>query len=109
MKAWVVKHKDAQGATIVFAETSGKARVAALQTDSFSDCYFTEILARRCPEADKMNKGQKELDWYCPEARLFLVKELGFRCEYLELDDCEECNARDYCDLYQDYLEEEER
>ena len=34
MKAWIVKEKDEFAATVVFAETRGKARMLAMLTDA---------------------------------------------------------------------------
>lgn len=49
MKAYIIQ--DLKGyadySTVVFAETSGKAKAIAIHTDSFEDYEFTEISARR--------------------------------------------------------------
>lgn len=107
MKAWLVKHKDEFGATVVFAETRGKARAMAINTDACEDADFCDIEARRRPQLDKYyQKGKKEMDWYDDKDRLALVKEAGFRCEDVDFDWCEDCPAKEYCDMYQDYIEE---
>lgn len=106
MKAWIVREKDEFCCTVVFAESRGKARAAALSTDCCEDVYFTDIEVRRFPIADSQYKGRLEMDWNDPKDRLFLVKEAGFQCEYVEPYCCEVCSAKDYCYLYQDSLEE---
>lgn len=45
------------------------------------------------------------MDWCNPKNRIILVKECGFQCECI-MDECEDCAAREFCDLYQDYQEE---
>lgn len=105
MKAWIVREKDEFFCTVVFAETSGKARAAALATDCCESADFTDIEVRRFPKADSQYKGRAEMDWNDSKDRLFLVKEAGFRCEYVEADCCELCSAKEYCEEYQEQLE----
>ena len=90
---------------VVFAETAGKARAAALNTETCEDADYTEIEARRCPALDSEYRGHTEMEWYDNDDRLALVKKCGFRCEYPELDECEECVAKDYCGGYEEALE----
>lgn len=107
MKAWLVRDKDECEATVVFAETRGKAMALAMATDACEDVDFCDIEVRRKPELDKYYKeGKKEMDWYNDADRLALVKECGFYCLYMELDECESCPAKEFCDSYQDKLEE---
>lgn len=109
MKAWIVGKKEEFGSTVVFAETRGKARALALHTDCCEDADFCDIEVRRLPKADKLYKeGKKEMDWYDDKDRIFLVKECGFTCEYVELYHCDVCPAKEYCDTYLDYIEESE-
>lgn len=106
MKAWIVGEKDEFCRTVVFAESRGKARALALSTDCCEDTEFTRIEVRRFPEADSQYKGRSEMDWNDPKDRVFLVKEGGFQCEYVEPYLCENCSASDYCEEYQLSLEE---
>lgn len=107
MKAWLVKEKDADCAEVVFAETRGKAKSWAQATDACSEADFVDIEVRRMPQADKYYKeGKRHLDFDDPKDRVILVKECGFRCEYVDLYFCEDCPAREYCDAYNDYIEE---
>lgn len=111
MKAWLVKDKDECCATVVFAETRGKARAAAMLTDTCEDVDFCSIEVRRRPQLDKYYiEGKREMDWFNSKDRVALVKECGFSCldDYLEREDCEVCPAKQYCDKYQDYLTEKE-
>jgi hypothetical protein len=106
MKAWLVREKDEFCATVVFAETRGKAKAMALSTDCCEDVDFCRIEVRRVPQIDKYYvDGKREMYWDTPNDRIALVKECGFYCEYEE--DCENCYAKEYCDKYQNYLEGE--
>ena len=109
MKAWLVKEKDEECATVVFAETRGKAKSLALLCDCCEDAKFTDIEVRRVPQVDKYYKeGKWQLDWDNPKDRIVLVKECGFWCGYeaFEFEDCELCSAKRYCDRYKDSLTE---
>ena len=108
MKAYLVREKDQFCATIVFAETTGKARQLALSTDCCEDAHFIDIEVHRQPQVDKYYKeGKWHLDWENPQDRIVLVKECGFWCESDE--DCEKCSAKQYCDKYADHLTEKGR
>ena len=108
MKAWIITTKCEFNVLVIFAETRGKARYIALHTDEFEDCEFCDIEVRREPSIDKYYKeGEVIMDWENPKDRIALVKECGFHCEYVELCECEICPAKNYCDVYQDYLNEE--
>lgn len=105
MKAWLVRKKDEFSSTVVFAETRGKARALAMHTESCEDAEFCEIEVRRRPQMDKYYvKGKKEMDWFNSKDRIALVKDCNFTCDkdYWDLEDCKECPARPYCDLYEE-------
>ena len=107
MKAWLITVDDQFGATVVFAETRGKAKTIAMATDCCDDCRFCDIRVRRLPEADVLyEEGRVEIDWDNPKDRILLVKERGFHCEDIELETCERCPAKEYCDFYKDYVNE---
>ena len=104
MKAWVVRDKCEFSATVVFAETMGKARSLAMHTDACEDVDFLDIEVRRVPHMDKYySDGKKEMDWYSAKDRIALVKECGFQChsEAFDIDDCEVCPAKEYCGKYE--------
>lgn len=109
MKAWLVRNEIHCCATVVFAETRGKARALALHTDTCEDCDFIDIPVYRLPKADKYYKdGKWELDWFNSKDRVIFVKELGFSCYDVDLIVCENCSAKEYCDTYKDEKEWEE-
>ena len=106
MKAWKAFSPDWAYSTVIFAETEGKARAAAMHTDCCEDMMFTEIAIRRCKELDGEHRGHTEMDWYDPLDRLALVKN-GWMCEYFGDDDCETCAGKDLCEIKQvewDYM-----
>ena len=110
MKAWIVREKDEFCATVVFAETRGKARALAMHTEVCEDADFCDIDVRRIPDLDKYYvNGKKEMCWYLSTDRVALVKDGGFTCdrEYWKPEDCETCPAAEYCDMYKDYVERE--
>lgn len=82
MKAWLVRECGEFRATVVFAETRGKAKSAALHTEACEDVDFLNIEVRRLKEADKYHKpGKKELDWLNDADRIAMVKDCGFTCD----------------------------
>lgn len=106
MKAWLVGEKYESERTVVFAETRGKARNLARYTDACRDVDFCDIEVYRLPQADKYYKaGKTEMDFTDPKDRRILVEEFNFRCEYVELDLCEKCSAREYCEEYEEYID----
>lgn len=105
MKAYLVKDKDELSATVVFAETAGKARALAMSTECCEDVDFCNIQVKRRPQIDKYYvDGKKEMDWFNPQDRIALVKECGFECDpdYWESEHCELCFAKEYCGRYEE-------
>ena len=102
-KAWLVREKGEFCATVVFAETRGKARERAMHTDACEDVDFINIEVRRLKDADKYYKaGKFELNWYNFEDRIAMVKDCGFTCipDAHSAENCEVCPAKDLCDDY---------
>lgn len=111
MKAWLVREKDEFCATVVFAETRGKARALATHTETCEDVNFCDIEVYRRPALDKYYvPGKKEMDWLNSKDRIALVKDGGFTCipDYWEPEDCDTCPATEYCDTYADRIRDRE-
>ena len=110
MKAWYVTNKnDTCYSGIVFAETRGKAISYCMHSDVIGDDIgFTDVIAKRCKDADKFYNQKPYMDWDDEDDRILMVKELGFYCsdEYLIESDCVECSAREYCDKFREMSEE---
>jgi len=107
MKAWLVREKGEFCATVIFAETRGKAKVIAMHTDCCEDARFTEIEATRMKSADKYyKKGMRYLDWEDPKDRVVLVKNCNFTCDYFDPNECNRCSASKYCDQYKEFTRE---
>lgn len=104
MKAYEARNKWGYRdyATVVFAESAGKARAIALYTEACEDCDFTDIEVFRVPQLDKYYKpGKQEMDWSDEKDRIALVKDGGFTCSIEVINpDCENCSAKKYCDRY---------
>lgn len=112
MKAWLVREKDEFCATVVFAETRGKAKALALQTECCEDANFCDIECNRVRGMDKYYvAGKREMDWFNANDRIALVKELGFYCgdDIFCIEKCERCVANEYCDRYDAFLEFEHK
>lgn len=102
MKAWLVKERDGEYATVVFAETRGKARSLALATDACEDADFCDIEVTRKPHLDKYyTSGKRKMDWYNDSDRIALVKDGGFQCVHECECELEECPAHQWCDRYE--------
>lgn len=107
MKAWLVREKDEFGATVVFAESAGKAKSIALTTDCCEDANFCDIEVRRVSQMDKyFKKGKTEMDWFNPNDRIALVRDCGFGCFEVKQENCNICPAKEYCDYYNDFFKE---
>ena len=108
-KAWIAKKRGEFCATVVFAETRGKAKSLALHTEACENADFTRLEVRRIPSADKYYElGKYELDCFNAEDRIALVRDCGFTCDPDAhcWEECASCSAKEFCD---DFLESEER
>lgn len=107
MKAYIVSDERSYEdyATIVFAETCGKAKAAALSTDACEDAEFTDIRALRVKELDRFYRGASEMDWYDEQDRIGMVRFGGMHCSW-EIDKTalqgEICSARKWCNRYEE-------
>ena len=108
MKAYVVSDRGGytEQTVIVFAESRGKAIVAALGTDEFpyGDWSYTELRAIREPELDKYYQGRQRMDWNNPYDRLAMVRDGGYHCndDSFDPDNCAKCSGKEYCSRYED-------
>lgn len=105
MKAYLITDVDSvyDFATVVFAESRNKAKVAGMHSDAFggADLGYMDINARRIPKLDKYYRGKEEMDWEDAEDRIAMVKDGNFSCSYeYEVADCEceKCPARQWCE-----------
>lgn len=106
-KAYCARPKWEDCSTVVFAESRGKAKSIAMSTEACEDVDFVNIQVHRLPHMEKYYKpGKTKMEWYDLEDRIALVKDAGFHCEYIELTECEQYPAREYCDKWEAYMEE---
>ena len=112
MKAYVVQDKtECLFATVVFAETAGKARALAQSTDACEDVPFTDISVRRIPVLDRFYRGRSEMNWYNPDDRMAMVRYGDFECSRevdTTLEKCNECPATEWCGRYEYLMEDKE-
>ena len=106
MKAYEARNKWGYRdyATVVFAESAGKARAIALYTEACEGCDFTDIEVFRVQLLDKYyQEGKVEMDWTDAKDRIALVKYCGFYCSMEVINpDCENCSAKKWCDRYKE-------
>ena len=107
IKTWRVEEPYEGNVAVVFAETRNKAKYLAVQYDEgLQDYGYADVRAIRMPQLDKY-AGDKPyvMDFETDEDRLILVRDAGFSCLEPEYEDCEKCVAKDYCEVYESYLE----
>ena len=99
MKAYSVRDKNSDYSTVVFAETSGKAKAIAIHKNACEDSYYTDIRTKRIPDLDKYYRGLDEMDWFDDADRIALVRDAGYSCdpECWEGEDCTRCPAKMSC------------
>lgn len=105
LKAYYATTNDSWYSTIVFAENRGQAKALAMRTDCLEDEEYINIRVTRFPQADRLYKGNYEVDWYDAETRITLVRDFGWSCYEAEYPECEKCPAREYCDTWKEYEE----
>ena len=108
MKAWLVREKDEFYTTVVFAETRGKAKALALQTECCEGANFCDIEVNRTPQMDKYyTEGKREMDWLNANDRIAIVKELGVYCseDTFSIEECDRCAAKEYCNRHEEFLD----
>lgn len=107
MKAWQVEEVYEGCAVIVFAETRNKAKYLAVQyNDALQEYGYAGVRAVRMPQLDRYASDKPYvMDFEIDGDRLIIVRDAGFSCIEPEYDDCEKCVAKDYCDVYESYLE----
>lgn len=96
MKAYKAYDVNGDCSTIVFAENAGKAKAIAQMCDCCEDSRWTDIRVKREPIADKLYKGQPEIDWYDPEHRKTMVRDMGWSCNEPSWE-CDTCEAKEWC------------
>ena len=101
MKAYRVSDKNSFYSTVVFAESSNKAKAIAMHTDACEDVPYTDIRTNRMPMLDKYYRGLNEMDWYDDNDRIAMVKDGNFHC--FEDRECPNCPAKQYCDYCEEY------
>lgn len=106
MKAYSVNDRngDSGFSIIVFAETAGKAKAYAANSDEFDAYDFTEIRVNRRKELDRFYKGKRQMDWMDDEDRVAMVRYANYECSYEVLHpecETEECPAQKWCGKYE--------
>ena len=106
-KAYYATRKWKDCATVVFAENRGKAKSLAMASEALEGVEFLDLEVYRFPQMDKYYKpGKTEMDWLDPEDRIALVKDADFRCIEVNREECKQCPAKEYCEDWKKYQEE---
>jgi len=101
----VFDYRAPEESIVVFATTAGKAKMIAL-SDAYDGYDFIELRAYRIKPLDVCYKqGKTVMDWYDQQDRLDMFNLGGYRCEEIGYGLCDDCLAKDKCDIYNDYQE----
>ncbi|MCM1296371.1 MAG: hypothetical protein NC311_12600 [Muribaculaceae bacterium] len=92
------------GTTVIFASSAREAKALALQSKVLEDVDFLDIRVCRLRAADKLYKGEREIDWNDDETRLVLVRDFGWQCEE-QTENCLDCVAREWCAEWEAYMD----
>lgn len=100
MKAWIVFDAYGEyGSEIVYAETRGRAKSLCMNDDTFDDCDFRTLRARRFKDYDQYYTGEAKPDfWFDEEHRVRLVRDYGWHCFDGYGGYCEQCPAKEWCE-----------
>ena len=106
MKAYIASDRNGESgySMVVFAETAGKAKAFASNSDRFDYYDFTDMRVRRCKELDSYYQGRLEMDWLDDNDRVAMVRYANFECSgEIWHPDCEtvECPAQQWCGRYE--------
>lgn len=111
LKAYSVTDRtDCTFSTVVFAESSGKAKAICYQSDMFEDVEWTDLWAKRVPALDDAYRGHKEMDWLDDRDRLRMVRDAGFECSPevdIDEEECKTCPGFLYCGRVEDWRDAE--
>lgn len=110
LKAYSVTDRtDCSFSTVVFAESSGKAKAICYQSDMFEDVEWTDLWAKRVPALDDAYRGRKEMDWCDDRDRLRMVRDADFQCSPevdIDYDECKTCPGFLYCGRVEGWRDE---
>ena len=111
MKAYTVTDRNGDEGTtlVVFAETAGKAKSYAANTDTFCDYGFTGLRVNRCSALDSYYRGNPEMDWLDMNDRVAMVRYADFECSPevdFDVKKCEKCHAHFWCGRFEMMTEE---
>ena len=106
MKAYTASDRngDSGYSIVVFAETAGRAKAYAANSETFDDYDFTEIRVNRCPALDRFYRGKPEMNWLNDDDRVAMVRYANFECSSeIWHPECEEgeCPAQEWCGRYE--------
>ena len=102
-KAWECCEEELGVVEVVFADTRGKAKSYFKNLETFDDYRFCELRPYRLKKLDYLNHPDGYvMKWYKDEDRIAMVKDISFYCAFPDKEECKECCARKWCDVYKE-------
>ena len=111
LKAYSVTDRtDCSYATVVFAESAGKAKAICYQSDNFDGVEWIDLWAKRVPKLDDAYRGRTEMDWCDDRDRLRMVRDADYECSGevdIDKESCMQCPGFPYCGRAEDWRDED--
>ena len=102
-KAWGCYEEESCIFEVVFADTRGKAKSYFKAMDTFDNYRFCELRPRRLKKLDYLNHPDGYvMDLNKDEDRIAMVKDISFYCAFPGKEECNECCAKKWCDVYKE-------
>ena len=102
-KAWCCINEEWCMPVVVFADTRGKAKSYFMKQDTVGYFNFCIIKPHRIKKLDYLDKPNGYvMNWHKDEDKLPMVRDGGFNCREVYREDCKECCANKWCDVYKE-------
>ena len=102
-KAWGCCEEESGVVEVVFADTRGKAKSYFMALETFDAYRYCELRPYRQKKLDHLHRPNGYvMDWCKDEDRLPMVRDAGFSCIDVDREDCKECCARKWCEVYKE-------
>ena len=103
-KAWGCYEEESGVVEVVFADTRGKAKSYFKDMETFDYYNFCQLRPYRVKKLDHLNHPDGYvMDWCMDEDRLPMVRDADFSCIDIDIEDCNECCAKQWCSKYEEY------
>ena len=107
-KAWCCCEEELGVVEVVFADTRGKAKSYFKNLETFDDYRFCELRPHRLKKFDYLNHPDGYVMDFCKDEDMIpMVRDAGFSCIDVDIEDCKGCCAKEWCSKYEGLKEEE--